>query len=46
LRREPAKLLWDARDAADAILQFTGGKSFADYSADPLLAAAVEPTPS
>jgi uncharacterized protein with HEPN domain len=42
LRREPSKLLWDARDAADAILEFTRGKSVAEYSADPVLSSAVE----
>jgi uncharacterized protein with HEPN domain len=34
--------LWDAREAAAAILEFTRGKTFEDYAADPILSAAVE----
>jgi uncharacterized protein with HEPN domain len=40
--REPKTYLWDARDAADAIIAFTRGKSAADYVASKLLRSAVE----
>jgi len=39
---EAAKYLWDARAAADRIVRFTAGRSFADYRADEMLRAAVE----
>lgn len=35
-------LLWDARRAAERVLRFTHGKTFADYQADELLRSAVE----
>ncbi len=34
--------LWDMLDAARAVVRFTSGKSFAAYSADEVLRAAVE----
>jgi uncharacterized protein with HEPN domain len=37
-----AKLLWDARQAADRIARITAGKSFADYLSDDILRWAVE----
>ena len=40
--RDPRAYLWDAREAAGAILEFIGNKSFADYSSDRLLRSAVE----
>jgi uncharacterized protein with HEPN domain len=41
--REPeAKLLWDARQAADRIARIVAGKSFEDYLADDVLRWAVE----
>jgi uncharacterized protein with HEPN domain len=42
MHAEAAKLLWDARQAADRIARFTSGKSFADYSADEQLRSACE----
>jgi uncharacterized protein with HEPN domain len=39
---EAAKLLWDAREAAERIVRFTAGRSFDDYLADDMLRAAVE----
>jgi len=40
---EPAaKLLWDARQAADRIARITAGKTFADYLSDEILRWAVE----
>jgi uncharacterized protein with HEPN domain len=42
MRRDPRAYLWDAREAAAAILEFVEGKSFDDYSGDRLLRSAVE----
>lgn len=36
------KYLWDATEAAQRILRFASGKTFADYSQDELLRAAIE----
>jgi uncharacterized protein with HEPN domain len=36
------KYLWDAATAADLLFEFSSGKTFADYEADPLLRSAVE----
>ena len=36
------KYLWDATEAAQRILRFAAGKTFADYSQDELLRAAIE----
>jgi uncharacterized protein with HEPN domain len=35
-------LLWDARRAAGLIVQFVGGRTFADYLQSPMLRSAVE----
>ena len=37
-----AKLLWDARRAAERVARFTAGRSFDDYLADQMLRSAVE----
>jgi|SRR3989304_861554 len=42
MRLEAKKCLEDVRQAADLIVQFTAGKSFADYDGDILLRSAVE----
>jgi uncharacterized protein with HEPN domain len=42
MRLEAKKCLEDVRQAAELILQFTAGKSFADYDRDALLRSAVE----
>ncbi len=42
MARDPQKFLSDARDAVDAIIEFTHGKTFDDYVADRLLHSAVE----
>lgn len=34
MRRDPRAYLWDVRDAADAIKEFTLGRKFDDYLAD------------
>ena len=41
-RLEVRKYLFDIQQACELLLEFTRGKSFADYSADPLLRSAVE----
>lgn len=40
--RDKLKYLWDAREAAAAIMSFTQGKTAADYSGSHLLRSAVE----
>jgi uncharacterized protein with HEPN domain len=40
--RDPKSLLWDAREAAEAIATMTVGKSFADFDGDIMLRSAVE----
>jgi uncharacterized protein with HEPN domain len=42
LRRDPKTLLWDAREATDAIVAMTAGKRFDDYDGDIVLRSAVE----
>jgi uncharacterized protein with HEPN domain len=42
MQRDPRAYLWDAREAAAAILEFVAGKTFEDYSNDRLLRSAVE----
>lgn len=42
MRLEAKKCLEDVRQAAELILQFTAGKSFADYDGDALLRSGVE----
>ena len=42
MQRDPRANLWDAREAAAAILEFVAGKTFEDYSSDRLLRSAVE----
>jgi uncharacterized protein with HEPN domain len=41
-RLEVRKYLFDIQQACELLLEFTRGKCFADYSADPLLRSAVE----
>jgi len=36
------KYLFDINEACELLIQFTGGKTFSDYSADPMLRSAVE----
>lgn len=36
------KLLWDAQQAAERIVRFTAGRTYADYGADEFLRSAVE----
>jgi uncharacterized protein with HEPN domain len=42
MQLEAKKCLEDVRQATELILQFTAGRSFADYDASQLLASAVE----
>lgn len=42
MQRDPRKFLWDAREAASDIAEFTRGKTFADYMRDRMLRSAVE----
>jgi uncharacterized protein with HEPN domain len=42
LKRDPKSLLWDAREAANAIADMTAGKSFDDFDRDIVLRSAVE----
>jgi uncharacterized protein with HEPN domain len=42
MERDPCVYLWDAREAAGAILEFVEGKTFEDYVGDKLLCSAVE----
>ena len=42
MQPEVLKFLHDIEQACDALVRFTTGKSFADYSADELLRSAVE----
>ena len=42
MRLEAKKYLYDIKQAADLLLRFSQDKTFADYSADPLLRSAIE----
>lgn len=42
MRREDRTYLYDIQQAASLIAQFTAGRTFDDYLADPMLRAAVE----
>ena len=42
MERDPCAYLWDAREAAGAILEFVADKTFEDYVGDRLLRSAVE----
>jgi uncharacterized protein with HEPN domain len=42
LKRDPKSLLWDAREAANAIAAMTAGKTFEDFDRDIVLRSAVE----
>ncbi len=42
MQHDPRAYLWDAREAAAAILEFVAGKTFEDYASDRLLRSAVE----
>lgn len=42
MHADAAKLLWDARQAAERIARYTAEKTLADYEADDLVRSAVE----
>ncbi|MBA2593808.1 MAG: DUF86 domain-containing protein [Gammaproteobacteria bacterium] len=42
MHADACHLLWDARQAAERVVRFTHGKTFADYQVDELLRSAVE----
>jgi uncharacterized protein with HEPN domain len=41
-QRDIQKYLFDINQACELLLQFTAGKTFSDYSTDPMLRSAVE----
>ena len=42
ISNEAAALLWDARRAAELIIRFSGGKTYAEYLNDVMFRSAVE----
>jgi uncharacterized protein with HEPN domain len=42
MQRDPRAYLWDARQAAERVVSFVTGRSWADYAGDDLLRSAVE----
>ena len=42
MHADAAKLLWDARQAAERIARYTAGKTLAEYEVDDFLRSAVE----
>ncbi len=42
MRLEAKKYLFDIKQAADLLLRFSRGKTFAEFTADPLLRSAIE----
>ncbi len=42
MRLEVKKYLFDIKQAADLLLRFSRGKTFAEFTADPLLRSAIE----
>ena len=42
MQRDSRSFLWDVQESATAIVEFTHGKTFDDYSGDRLLRSAVE----
>ena len=42
MERDPRAYLWDVREAAEAILEFSAGKTFEGYAGDLMLRSAVE----
>ena len=42
MKRNPKSLLWDAREAADAIATMVAGRSYEDFDRDIMLRSAVE----
>jgi uncharacterized protein with HEPN domain len=42
MQPDAAALLWDARRAAELVLDFVAGRTWLDYQADPMLRSAVE----
>ena len=42
MRRDPRMYLWDMQQADSHIVQFTAGRTFADYVADVMFRSAVE----
>lgn len=45
MRREAKKLLWDMREAGEAVAEFLTGKTLEDYRRDRLLRSGVEREP-
>lgn len=42
MRRDPRAFLWDVRDCADAVAEFTRGRTYRDCQANRVMRAAVE----
>lgn len=42
MRLEAKKYLYDVKQAADLLLRFSKGKTFAEFTTDPLLCSAIE----
>ncbi len=42
MESDPRKYLWDAREATDAIIEFTRGKTLNDYTSEVLFRSGVE----
>jgi uncharacterized protein with HEPN domain len=42
MHADARKLLWDAQQASARVIEFTAGRSFADYETDPYFRSAVE----
>lgn len=42
MRRDPRAYLWDARQAAERVVEFVAGRTWHDYETDVLLRSAVE----
>ena len=42
MQRDPRAYLWDARQAAERVVEFVAGRTWQEYEADVLLRSAVE----
>jgi uncharacterized protein with HEPN domain len=42
MQRDPRTYLWDARQAAERVVEFVAARTWSDYEADALIRSAVE----